>query len=78
VNDDSKGNKKTLPAGVILFLIGLGMFIAPQQINPKPQLPELYLWWASIPLSLGVALLFFSISSKLTNIIGAIAFIAFS
>jgi len=71
------GTNKTLPAGGVLFLIGLGMFFVPQQMNPSPQLPDLYLWWASIPLSLGLALMFFGISNKITYIIGAVAFIAF-
>ena len=65
----------TVPAGVVFFLIGLGMALVP----PAMQLivPTAYAWATGAVIALGTMLVSFSVPHIITVLLGIVALIAF-
>lgn len=65
----------SLPPGIILLLIAIGMAIAPSQMDFQP--PTIYAWGAVSAFTLGVFLVCISVKHIISIIVGLIALIVF-
>ena len=68
-------NGKLIGSGVVFFVLGFIMGIVPVSMKPPPQLPSLYPWWVGCFATLGLSLVFFGVSNRVTTII-AFVFLA--
>jgi hypothetical protein len=66
----------SLPTGIVLFIIGIVMAIAPSIVGVT--VPPTYAWVMGIFLSLGLALIFLSVAHPVSYGLSAISFIVFA